>query len=158
MGRSARLAAAVPLVVLLSGCAWASRPLTPAEDAGPRLTHAALVRKAEAACDRRSRTLAALPRPRTKAQVKHFFARVAAVERAEVEALAALRPPERDELKYARLVAASLELAEIAERFHVAVVRSEDHERRRALAAADRASAAYDRAARRLGLACRQSS
>ena len=48
-------------------------------------------------------------------------------------------------------------LAEVAGRFHTAVVRKNGNERRRAVAAADHASAAYDRAARRLGLACRQS-
>ena len=157
MDRPARLAAALSLALLLSGCAWASRPVSARQDLGPRLTHAALVRKAEAACGRRSRALAALPRPKTEAQAKRFFRRVAAIERAEVEALAALLPPRRDELKYGRLVAASLELAEIAKRFHVAVVRGDEHERRRAIAAADRASGAYDRAARRLGVACRQS-
>jgi hypothetical protein len=154
-----RLAASAVLVaVLASGCAWsAQRGLAPSDDAGPRLSHGALVRRAEAACARRTRTLAALPRPRTKAQARRFFARVAALERAELEALAALRPPRRDEREYARLVGASFELAEVSERFHVAVVRGDAHERRRALAAAERASEAYDRAARRLGLACRQS-
>jgi hypothetical protein len=148
------------LAVATCGCTYfGSTPLRSSE-AGferPRLSHAALVRKADAACGRRSRALAALPRPRTNAQARGFFSRVAAVERAEVEALAALRPPKRDELKYARLVAASFELAEIAKRFHLAVRRGDEHERRRALAAAERASAAYDRAARRLGVACRQS-
>jgi hypothetical protein len=158
MSRPACLAATLVLAVLLTGCAWtAQRPLPSPEDGRPRLSHAALVRRAEVACARRSRALAALPRPRTKAQARRFFARVAALERAELEALAALRPPRRDEREYARLLEASLELAEISQRFQAAVVRDKPHERRRALAAAERASAAYDRAARRLDLACRQS-
>jgi hypothetical protein len=157
VSRSLRLAVAVSVAVLLSGCAWAGRPLATAQETGPRLTHAALVRKAAAACDRRTRALAALPKPRTKAQSRRFFGRVAAVERAEFEALVVLRPPKRDERKYAGLLVASFELAEVAKRFHVAVLRGDEHERRRALAAAERASAAYDRAAFRLGVACRQS-
>ena len=151
-----RLAAAVPLAVLLSGCGWAASQLAPPPDTTPRLSRAALVRQAEAACTRRSRGIDSLRRPRTKEQAKHFFERVAALERAELRSLAVLRPPKRDEREYSRLVAASFELAQIAERFHVALIRGDEHERRRAQAAADRASTAYDRAARRLGLACRQ--
>jgi hypothetical protein len=154
------LASAVALVVfagLASGCGWlaATRPL--AADDPPRLSRPAFVSQVEAACARRARALGSLPRPRAAAQRRGFFARVAAVERAEAVALASLRPPRRDEREFGRLLAASVELAEIAERFVVAVARSDGHERRRALADAERASAAYDRAARRLRLACRQS-
>lgn len=148
------------LAMATCGCAYfGSTPLRSSEAGAerPRLSHAALVRRAEAVCGRRSRALAALPRPRTKAQRRSFFGRVAGLERAELEALAVLRPPERDERDYARLVAASFDLAEISKRFHLAVIRNDEHERRRALAAADRASERYDRAAGRLGLACRQS-
>lgn len=148
------------VAVTASGCS--SLASTPLRSAGvgpgsPRLSHAALVSRAEAACSRRARALPALPRPRTKSQRREFFTRVAAIERAELEALARLRPPRNDEREFALLVAASAELAEISERFLVAVVRPDAHERRRALADAERASAAYDRAARRLRLACRQS-
>jgi hypothetical protein len=147
----------VPLAALLSGCAWlgASRPSSAAD--GPRLSRADLVSRAEAACLQRARALAALRRPRTRADRRAFFTQVASIERAEADALAALRPPRRDEREYVRLLVASAELAEVSERFVVALARNNGHGRRRALADADQASAAYDRAARGLGLSCRQS-
>jgi hypothetical protein len=156
--RSLVLASLVALTA--SGCSsLASTPLRSAapRPESPRLSHAELVPRAQAACAKRTRALAALARPRTKTDRRAFFAAVASIERAEAEALASLRPPRRDEREFARLVTASIELAEISERFLLAVVRDNVHERRRALADADRASAAYDRAARRLRLTCRQS-
>ena len=154
-----RSLAAIPLVsltVLATGCGWlaASRPV--GTDERPRLSRSAFVRAAETACGRRARTLAALPRPRTDAERRAFFASVASAERLEAAALAALRPPVRDEPDFDGLLAASAELAVISDRFLVAVARDDGNGRRRALAAAERAGAAYDDAARSLGLDCRQ--
>jgi hypothetical protein len=155
-----RLVFAGLALVAMSGCSTLGA--TPLRSAGagaerPRLSHAAFVRRADAACARRARELAALRRPRTSADRRAFFADVARIQRAEADALAALPPPRRDDREYARLVAASAELAEISQRFVLAVVRHDTHGRRRALANADHASAAYDRAAKRLSLTCRQS-
>jgi hypothetical protein len=144
------------LAVLVAGCGWQSAVGTMGDD-GPRLSRAAFVSRAEAACARRTRAIAALPRPRAEDDRKPFFAAVAALERTEAAALAALRPPRRDEPEFARLVSASVNLAAISERFVVALARDDAHARRRALADAERATAAYDRAAKRLKLACRQS-
>jgi hypothetical protein len=151
------VAALLPLAAVLSGCGWlaASRPV--AFDDGSRLSRAELVARAETACLRRAGDIAALRRPRTSADRRAFFAEVARIERAEADALAALRPPRRDEREFARFVVASAELADVAEQFVVAVVRDDAHERRRAVADAEHASSAYDRASRQLGLACRQS-
>jgi hypothetical protein len=158
--RPSRLAVTLllPLAAFSSGCGWlgTARPVSGSSDA-PRLSRATLVARVEAACALRTRALAALPRPRTKKQRREFFARVAAIERTEFATLAALRPPRDDEREFHRLVDASGELAEISHRFHGAVVENKPHERRRAVAQAERASEAYDRAARRLGLACSQS-
>lgn len=151
----ASTAALVAVAVLTTGCGWsAASRFAPAD--GPRLSRAAFVSRVEAACARRDRAIAALPRPRAKRDRKGFFAMVAAIEREEAEALASVRPPRRDEAEFGRLAGASADLARISERFLLAVVRDEAHERRRALADAERASAAYDRAANRLRLACRQ--
>ena len=120
------------------------------------MSRSAFVLAAETACGRRAHTLTALPPPRTAADRRAFFASVASAERLEAAALAALRPPVRDEAQFDRLLAASTELAEISERFLVAVARDDGNGRRRALAEAERAGAAYDAAARRLGLDCRQ--
>jgi hypothetical protein len=146
----------VSSAALLSGCAWRTAAGPVASDE-PRLSRAEFVSRVEATCERRARTIAQLPRPRTKRDRKSFFATVAALEREEAQALASVHPPRRDEAEFARLAAASTELAEIAERFVDAVTRNDAHERRRAVADAERVSAAYDRAARRLRLACRQS-
>ena len=148
------------VAVTASGCSsLASTPLrsAAARPESPRLSHAELVSRAEAACAARARAIAALPRPRAKDHRRTFFATVAAIEREEADALSSLRPPRRDEGEFARLAGASAELAEISERFLVAVARDDVHERRRAFADAERASAAYDRSAKRLGLTCRQS-
>ena len=156
MSRLPAAAALFALAVLSAGCGWlgASRPV--GSDGGPRLSHAVLVQRVEAGCGRRIRALAALPRPGAKAERRLFFAQVAAIVRAEADALAALTPPSRDERNLARLLIATDELAAVSERFVVAVARNDAHERRRAVADADRAAAAYDRAARNLGVACRQ--
>jgi hypothetical protein len=154
-----RLVLASLVAVTASGCSsLASTPLrsAAARPESPRLSHAELVSRAEAACAKRTRALAALARPRAKADRRAFFAAVASIERAEAEALSSLRPPRRDEREFARLLGASAELADISERFLVAVAHDDAHERRRALADAERASTAYDRAARRLRLTCRQ--
>ena len=124
---------------------------------GPRLSRAAFVSQVEAACARRTKAIAALPRPRRKDAREQFFANVAGLELDEASALASIQPPRRDEPEFARLVAASRELALISQRFLVGVARDDAHARRRALADAERASAAYDRAAKQLKLACRQS-
>lgn len=125
-------------------------------DHRPRMTRGALVTAANSICANRTTALGQLSRPRGPAQSREFFARVATIERDEARSLSTLRPPLALERDYASLLAASAELARVAERFHTAVVRDDDHERRRALSDADRVSEAYDRAARRLGLACRQ--
>lgn len=143
------------MTVLMSGCGWSTAAGRMSD--GPRLSRAAFVSRVEAACARRSRTIAALPRPRGSDDRKPFFATVAELERQELEALAAIRPPHRDEREFLRLVAASAEIAEISRRFLAAVDRDNAHARRRALADAERVSSAYDRAARRLKIACRQS-
>lgn len=146
----------LPLAALLSGCGWlGSRPLGAGDE--PRLSRAELATRAEAACSHRARALAALPRPRTQAGRRAFFVTVARLEREEADALASLSPPRELERDYARLVGTSTELAAISERFVVALARGDGLERRRGLADADQASGAYDRAARRLGLTCRQS-
>lgn len=147
----------VSVALLASGCGWRTAAGTIGADDGPRLSRAAFVARAEAACGRRTRGIAALPRPRGKDDREQFFANVAIFELEEASALASLRPPLRDEREFARLVSAGAELAEISERFVVALARDDAHARRRALADAERASAAYDRAARKLRLACRQS-
>jgi hypothetical protein len=126
-------------------------------DHRPRLSRAALISTANSVCAQRSLAIDQLPKPRRGAEAARFFARVATIERDEARALATLRPPQALERDYAALLAASAELASVAARFHAAVVRDDGYERRIALADADQASAAYDRAARRLGLACRQS-
>jgi hypothetical protein len=151
--------ALVPLAAALSGCGWLAgpRPFAAGGD-GPRLTRAAFVEQAEAACARRSRAITVLPRPSSAAERRVFFARVATLLRLEFGALAALRPPTADEREFGDLLRASGELTQIAARFHLAVVRDDAHVRRRALADAERASEAYDRAARRLRLACRHAS
>ena len=146
----------LPLAGLASGCGWLVSPLPVRVEDEPRLSHVTFERRAEAACARRSRELAALPRPRTKAERRAFFHRVARIERVEAAALAELHPPRAAEREFARLLGASVELAEVAQRFVAALAADDVHERRRAVADADRASAAYDRAARRLRLACRQ--
>ena len=158
MRPSAGLAAVAAFVTAgASGCGWLAAPRPLSADPGePRLSHAALVARAEAACTTRSRALAALPRPRTKKQAPAFFARVAAIARAEHDTLSALRPPRRDEPEHARLVAATREIADLAAGLPAAG-RGAVAERHEALAAADRASERYDRAAARLGLRCRQS-
>jgi hypothetical protein len=115
------------------------------------------VSRAETACGARARALASLPRPHTKAERRAFFTGVAKVMRAETLGLAVLAPPRRDEKEFKRLLVASAKLAAVSERFVAALPRSKARERRRALAEADHASQAYDRAARSLGLTCRQS-
>ena len=159
MKRSAGAAVAVAVVAAAfgSGCGWlaASRPVAARNDP-PQLSHAALVREVQAACMRRKQALASIPRPRAPKQAPAFFARVAAITRSELGELVALRPSRRDEREFARLLSASGEVALSAARFHAAVVHERAHERRRAQAAAERASATYDRAAARLGVACRQ--
>ena len=125
-------------------------------DHRPRLSRAALVATANSVCAQRRLALEQLPRPARPAEARDFFARVATIERDEARSLSTLRPPRSLERDYASLVAASVRLADVASRFHEAVVRKNGNERRRAVADADHASAAYDRAARRLGLACRQ--
>ena len=149
--------ALLAVTVLLSGCGWRTAAGTIADEDAPRLSRAAFVSHVEAACARRARAIGVLVRPSGEDDRRHFFATVAALERAEATALASLRPPRRDEPKFARLVAASVELASISQRFVVAIARDDAHARRRALADAERASSAYDRAARQLKIACRQS-
>lgn len=148
--------ALVPVVVLLSGCGWRTAAGTIGADEGPRLSRAAFVSRVEAACARRTRAIAALPRPRAEDDRKPFFAAVAVLELEEADTLASLRPPRRDERKFARLLGASDELARISAQFVVAISRDDAHARRRALADVERTSSAYDRAARRLRIACRQ--
>jgi hypothetical protein len=152
----ASTAALVVATILLSGCGWRTAAGTIGDD-DPRLSRAAFVSRVEAACAQRTRAIAALPRPRAKEDRRPFFTSVAQLERAEAETLASLRPPRRNQAEFVRLVAASVELATISERFVVAIARDDPHARRRALADAERASAAYDRAAKQLGIACRQS-
>jgi hypothetical protein len=155
--RPLRTATVAALALLAGGCDWpaAGRPVAPRGDE-PRLSRTAFTTRANAICARRARALAALGRPPRGARAAAFFARVAEFERAEAERLAALRPPSDLDRDFARLALASGELAVGAARFHAAVVADDAHERRRALADADRVATAYDRAARRLGLTCRQ--
>jgi hypothetical protein len=150
-------AAVLTLALSATGCGWlaAGRPALSTAD-GPRLSRAALADRANAICARRTRALARLAKPRGPAQTRAFFARVAAIERAEAIALAGLRPPRDQERDFARLVRASSDLALTAGQFHAAIVHPDVHGRRRAYADAERLSLEYDRAARRLGLACRQ--
>lgn len=149
----------VLIAVATTGCSFAGS--TPLRASGareqPRLTRAAFVARVETVCARRARALAALPRPRAKADRRAFFVRVATIEHTEANTLISLNPPRRLEREFIDLVAASAVLADTADRFAVAVVRDDAHSRRRALADAERASAQYDRAARRLRLKCRQS-
>lgn len=153
----ASTAALVATTVLLSGCGWRTS-LGPSGTAdGPRLSRAAFAKQVEAACAQRRKAIAALPRPRRKDDREQFFENIAGLELEEASTLASIRPPLRYEAEFARLVAASAEHARIAQRFLVGVARKDPHARRRAVADAERASAAYDRAAKRLKLACRQS-
>jgi hypothetical protein len=156
----ALLALAAPLAALAAGCGGSGRGNFQASpydgSSAPRLAKAELVSRANAICARRTRALAELPKPAGRAASPLFFARVAKLERTEFLALTALRPPRADEQGYVRLLAASLALARVSDRFYEAVVARDAHARRRALADVDRISEAYDRAARRLGLACRQ--
>ena len=150
------------VALLACGCGSVSTPQQQVAevlttDHRPRMTAGGLVNAANTVCAQRSTALAQLTRPRSRPESRQFFAQVATIERDEARSLAAFRPPVALEADYAALLAASGELAAVAERFHGAVVRNDPHERRRALASAERASEAYDRAARRLGLACRQS-
>jgi hypothetical protein len=154
---SRRLALAALLLPVVTGCSrLAAVPATGTSDV-PRLSRAAFVSRAEAACSARARALAAIPRPHTKADRRVFFTRVAHVMRTETLGLAVLAPPRGDEPEFKRLLVASAKLAAVSERFVAALPRSKARERRGALAEADHASEAYDRAARRLGLSCRQS-
>ncbi len=156
MARASNVAL-VAVTVLLTGCGWRTSLGPPGSADGPRLSRAAFVSRAEAACAQRTRAIAALPRPRKASEREQFFANVAGFELEEAAALAGIRPPRRDEREFARLAAASAELARISQRFLVGVARDDAHARRRALADAERASSAYDRAARKLRIACRQS-
>ena len=161
MGRTRGIPALVlATAALASGCtaltATRSGVAGYGSDRGPRLTRPELVARANAICARRARTIAELERPSGGAQTRRFFARVARIERAEFLAFTELRPPPAQERDYTRLLAASFELVGVSERFHAAVVSRDAHARRRALADADRVSTSYDRAARQLGLTCRQ--
>lgn len=161
MSPARTLASLAAFAALASGCSAlpvaVGRAVAPDEAAGkPRLSKAELVSSANAICAQRALAIQELPRPQGADQTQRFFARIAGLERAEFVALANLRPPRVQERDYTRLLAQSLELARVSERFHVAVVRDDKHGRRRALADVDRVSEAYDRAAKRLGLACRQ--
>lgn len=151
----------VAFAALGAGCTTVTTSARPeaaadTERAAPRLARTELVARANAACAARARALAALARPVGRARTRRFFGSVAAIERREFMALAALRPPKAQEADYLRFLAASLELARVSERFHAAVVGNDAHARRRALADAERLSESYDRVAGSLGLACRQ--
>jgi hypothetical protein len=149
--------AAILLVVLATGCSRLAAVPSAGTGGTPRLTRVEFAARAEAACAARARALAALTRPRTNAQRRVFFIRVAAIMRSETVSLAVLAPPRRDEREFKRLLLASGRLAAVSQRFVRALAPKKARERRHALAEADHASAAYDRAARRLGLDCRQS-
>jgi hypothetical protein len=153
----ASTAALVLATVVLSGCGWRTSLGPVGSPDGPRLSRTEFVSQVEAACTRRTKAIAALPRPRREDDREQFFANVAGLELEEASALASIRPPRPDEGEFARLVAASRELALISQRFLIGVARDEAHARRRALSDAERASSAYDRAAKQLRITCRQS-
>jgi hypothetical protein len=146
------------LSALASGCSWLATPRI-ADGGGttrPVLSEGELVHGANAICRRRAKAIRSLRAPRGREGKRRLFSRVVAIERAEFTSLATLRPPPAIERDYARFLGASLELVRISERFYVAFLNKDGHARRRALADAERISAAYDRAAQDLGLSCTQ--
>jgi hypothetical protein len=153
------------VVLAGSGCG-ASTETGPSASAGPeasvsrperpRLSASALTTRANAVCSRRQRELAALPKPGPGVELADVMARVITIERREALGLLELRPPAAQEVAYARLVAASVELVKTTGRLRASLAAKGNGSRHAALAEAERVSRAYDRAAAELGLLCRQ--
>lgn len=82
---------------------------------GDRLSHAELVREANAICARFQKQFDALPQPRNLTEFRRYMARAIPLARQEIRALSQLEPPTEDERTFERLLANGEQTVEAAE-------------------------------------------
>jgi hypothetical protein len=150
-----RLLLLVLVALLAAGCSFGARAPAAGQAGSPRVSASEVVLRANAACARRERRLDELLQAR-EARTKATFQGVVAIENDELTELAEIHPPRALERDFYALLTASGRIVAATDALARVAGRPMTHAGRRAFADLERESLSYDRAARRLGLRCRQ--